>query len=489
MKTYAAIDLGAESGRVMVGQITDRKLTLHEVHRFPSLNYQLAGSRRWDLQAICGEILEGLRLAGEKYGPIASVSADSWGVDYVLMREGEPFLTPPFHYRDERTDASYPKLLEKLGTTRIFETTGIQFMPINTIYQLADDQERRPQVLEFSDGMLNIADYVHWLLSGVTAAEASLASTTQLYNPVTRDWAWDLIDDMGLPRKLFPRIVPSATPLGQLAGPVADYAGLSGAQVVATCSHDTGAAVAAVPADRRGGWAFLSSGTWSLLGVEIGEPCLTEAALTHNFTNEIGVGNTSRFLKNIFGLWIVQELRREWLDQGTEYSYAQLNEEAAAAEPLRSLVDANDPRFGKPGDMVSRIQSYCRETNQPVPESVGQLVRCALESLALVYAATIGEVCDTLCTTIEHLHIVGGGSQSALLNQMAADATGCDVVAGPVEATAIGNILLQALALGDISSHDELRQIVRNSFETTTYGAGDRSSWLEAMEMIQNKNQ
>jgi len=484
MKNYAAVDLGAESGRVMVGQIIDGKLTLHEVHRFPSSNYKLAGSWRWDLQAICGEILEGLRLAGEKFGPIASVSADSWGVDYVLMREGEPFLTPPFHYRDERTDRSYEPTVRKLGRERIFESTGIQFMPINTIYQFADDAEHRKELLEFSDGLLNIADYVHWLLSGVKASEASLASTTQIYNPVTRDWAWDLIDDIGLPRKLFPKIVPSATPLGPVNGAPARFKGLDSAQVVATCSHDTGAAVAAVPADRRGGWAFLSSGTWSLLGVEIGEPCLTEAALAHNFTNEIGVGNTSRFLKNIFGLWIVQELRREWLAAGTEYSYAELNKEAESAEPLRSVVDANDPRFGKPGEMVSKIQSYCRETGQPIPESVGQLVRCSLESLALVYARTLDEVCETLCTTIEHLHIVGGGSQSELLNQMAADATGCDVIAGPVEATAIGNVLLQALALGGLESHEELRSVVRNSFETKTYGAGDRSAWLDAMKRI-----
>lgn len=487
MKTYAAIDLGAESGRVMAGRIEAGKLVLHEVHRFETINHELLGTRRWNLQQISTEVAEGLRKAGAEFGPIAAVSADSWAVDYVLMLEPELFLTPPFHYRDERTDASFSEVVKKLGREQIFEQTGIQFLPFNTLYQFADDVAKRPQLLESADFFLNIADYVNWLLSGVAVSEVSMASCTQMYNPVTRDWAWELIDGIGAPRKIFPRIVESATPLGALRPEFAALPGLEGAEVVATCSHDTGAAVAAVPADPRGGWAYLSSGTWSLLGVEIGDPCLTDAALEHNFTNEIGVGNTARFLKNIVGLWLVQELRREWEASGQVYSYTELNDLAAAAEPLRSVVDARDPRFAKPGEMRAKIAAAARDAGYPEPRSVGEFVRCALESLAVVYALTIDEISRTLCTTIERLHIVGGGSQSALLNQMAADATGCDVYAGPVEATAIGNVLLQALALGDLRSHEELRTVVRDSFPTTPYSPGDRNPWQRVIQQFEKQ--
>lgn len=472
---YAACDLGAESGRVIIGTLADGKLTLDEIHRFPTGASRVAGTLRWNILRIFDEIKTGLRAAAAKYPDIVSVSVDSWGVDYVYFRADEPLVALPFQYRDSRTDDDYATALKR-DSELIFAESGIQFMHINTLYQMIDDTANRKPVLSIADQFLTIADYVNYLLSGVARNEESLASTTQIYNPATRAWSKRLIDHYGLEERLFPQIVPSGTPLG----PIRPEIGVGNATVVASCSHDTAASVAAVPARAGDDWAYLSSGTWSLAGVELEKPLINDAARVANFTNEVGYGGSIRFLKNIAGLWIIQECRRNWQQLGHDFSYAEITQLAGKAAPLRSLIHPDDSRFLKPDDMIAKVQAFCQETGQPVAETAGEIARAVYESLSLLYAHSLN-VLETLTRRkINTLHIVGGGSQSDLLNQFTANATGRTVVAGPVEATAAGNILVQALANGHLNSLAELRETVRASFPTQTFTPGDHESWQAA---------
>ena len=474
--TYLACDLGAESGRVMRGVLAGGKLTLEEIHRFPTGGIVIGDSLRWDLPRILDELRTGIRKAAAQ-GAIDGISTDSWGVDYVLLNSLDPVLSLPYHYRDKRGDTAFQRVFLLVPREQVYRETGIQSMPFNTLFQLQWDTSRRPGLLAQADRFLMMADWFNWAFSGVGVAEESLASTGQLYSPHTRQWSSEIIRKVGLPERLFPQVVPSGTVLG----PALPELGAGEAKVIATCSHDTGAAVAAVPAEGEG-WAYLSCGTWSLLGVEEPEPNCTAAALAENYTNELGLGGTVRFLKNIVGLWIVQECRRQWAANGQELSYDELTRLASEAKPLVSLIDPTDPRFAAPGDMSQKIAAYCRETRQPVPESVGATVRCALESLAITYRKSIDTLERLTGQKLSRLHIVGGGSKNRLLMQMAADATGRQVIAGPVEATAIGNLLIQALALGKIKDHAELRSIVRNSFPVETFAPKDQAAWEQAQK-------
>ena len=360
-------------------------------------------------------------------------------------------------------------------------------MSINTLYHLASDVEKSPALLGTATTFLTIGDYFNYLFSGVPCVEESNASTTQMYNPRRRAWSETLIERCGFPAHVFPRIVRSGTVLGPLLADVAEETALENVEVVATCSHDTGAAVAAVPAEGED-WAYLSSGTWSLLGVELPAPLINETVQAHNFTNEAGYGGTTRFLKNIVGLWILQESRRAWVQQGRDFDYATLNREACNAEPFRSLIHPNAERFGQPGDMPAKIAAFCQETGQPPPETPGQFTRCILESLALLYRVTLEEIESVTGRAIRRLHIVGGGSQSELLNQFAANAVQREVIAGPVEATAIGNVLLQSIALGQLSSIGELRAVVRRSFPVKTYQPKDTACWQTAYDRFLQLN-
>jgi rhamnulokinase len=479
-RQYVACDLGAESGRVIVGEFDGAQVRLQEIHRFLNRPLKIGGSLRWNIAALFDELKTGLRKAAALGAKIESVSVDSWGLDYVYTGAGQPMLSLPYHYRDARTDRTYAAAQQSPGRQVIFSETGIQFMAINTLYHMMDDLERSPRLLDIADQFLTIADYLHFLLSGVAAIEVSLASTTQLYNPASGQWSERLIKCLGFPRHIFPRIVPSATRLGPLLPEIAAETGAGTLEVVATCSHDTGAAVAAVPATGED-WAYLSSGTWSLMGVELRAPLLSEAALACNFTNEAGLAGTTRFLKNIVGLWILQESRRAWQAQGHDLDYAMLAAEAATADPFRALINPNDPRFWKPDDMPEKIAAYCRETGQPPPESPGQYTRCIYESLALLYRRTLDELEQVTGRQITRLHIVGGGSQSTLLNQFAANATQRPVLAGPVEATALGNILIQAITLGHLESPRALREVVQRSFEIQRYEPEDAKAWQDAL--------
>jgi rhamnulokinase len=375
--------------------------------------------------------------------------------------------------------------LKKAGPERIFEQTGIQFMSINTLYQFVADSEQQPELLALADRFLLIGDYFNYLFSGRGVAEESLASTTQIYDPRKRQWSRDLIELFGFHQHIFPEIVPSGTILGPLRQEIVEETKLAGAQVVATCSHDTGAAVAAVPAEGDD-WAFLSSGTWSLIGVELPAPLINEAVRQANFTNEAGYGGATRFLKNISGLWLLQECRRAWAKEGTEYGYEELTHLALETEPIRSLVNPNSPKLAKPDQMPRKIQEACEARGEPVPVTPGQVVRCILESLALTYRTAFEQLRQLTGRQLNRLHIVGGGSQSKLLNQAAADAIGCPVIAGPVEATAIGNLLVQAIALEDIESLAALRGTVRDSFPAVIYTPHHNKGWDEAFARFQN---
>jgi len=482
---YLAIDLGAESGRVMLGTLRDGLLKLEEIHRFTNAAVLVNGSRRWDLLHLYAQIVVGLKKAGTRGLPIQSLSSDSWGVDYAFMKGREPFLSAPYQYRDERTDGAYERLGD-VTREEIYATTGIQFMTINTLCQLHTDLLQRSEILGFADRFLLIGDAINHLLGGDPVAEASLASTTQLFDPATMAWARPLIARLGLPETIFPKVVSSGTVIGRLTPELQSETRLGAVHVVATCSHDTGAAVAAVPASDEPGWAYLSSGTWSLLGVESPTPVLTDEARKLNFTNEVGYGGTVRLLKNIAGLWILQECMRFWRESAHDHSYTDLVNLALEAPALVSLFNPADERFlrfGGPmssGGMPARIAEYCRETSQSVPESVGAITRCILESLSLLYRKSLGELELLTGRPINRLHVVGGGTRNDLLNQCAASATGLRVITGPVEATAAGNILIQALADGAVSSLTEARQIVARSFPQNTYEPQDASIWEAA---------
>lgn len=474
MKThYLACDLGAESGRLMLGTLEDGRLSLSEIRRFPNTPLQDGDSLQWDMPALFRELEAGLRQAGALGVPIASISTDSWGVDYLLYDEAGAVIEPTFHYRDARTAAGVERTKARIGWPEIFAETGLQFLPFNTLFQLAAEF---PERLASADLILGVGDaFNHWL-SGVARFEESLASTTQLYDPRTRQWSRKLLAAVGLRPEMFPAIVPSGTALGPLRPEVARAAGLAGTQVVASCSHDTGAAVAAVPGEGSD-WAYLSSGTWSLMGVELSGPVITDAVREANFTNEIGFGGSVRFLKNIVGLWLVQESRRQWKRQGQDLDYASLTRLAAEAPPFTALINVADPRFIAPGDMPARIAEYCRETGQPVPATPGAVVRCVLESLALLYRRTLGQIESVTGRRVERLHIVGGGSQNTLLNQFTANALQRPVVTGPIEATAAGNILVQAIGLGHLPSLEAARAVVRRSFDLATVRPSDAGAW------------
>jgi rhamnulokinase len=476
-----ACDLGAESGRVMLGTLSDKALRVEEVHRFPNTPVQRDGRLEWDIPALFSGLKAGLSKAAARGQPIAGISADSWGVDYIFFDNQGAMLPPVFHYRDPRTAEGVRKVWEKTDWKSVFAETGIQFMAINTLFQLAAES---PERISRAWRILNIADGFNYLLSGVARAEQSLASTTQLYNPRSRSWSHSLLKLIGARPELFPVVVSSGTRLGPLRPEIATETGLRNVDVFATCSHDTGAAVAAVPAAGTD-WAFLSSGTWSLLGVEIPDPILTDACRDLGFTNEIGFGGRVRLLKNIIGLWLVQECRRDWAKTGQEYDYESLTQLCASSRGFVSLIDPADSRFPAPGAMPEKIAAFCRETGQPAPADPGACVRCILESLALFYRRTLEQLELLLGRKIRRLHVVGGGSKNRVLNQFVANALHRQVLAGPAEASAFGNVLIQAIASGVLPSLEAARGVVRSSVALETFEPREEDSWDRAYGIFQ----
>ena len=470
---YLACDLGADSGRLMLGTLDGGKIVLEELHRFPNGPVKTSGALHWNFDALLNELKTGLKKAAARQLPIASISTDSWGVDYVLYDERGTVMSPVWCYRDSRTAFGVENAKSRTDWPTIYAETGIQFMALNTIYQLAAEP---PERLARVKQLLLIGDAFNYFCSGVARNEVSLASTSQLYNPKTRTWSKKLLDALKLREDMFAPICASGTKLGPLKKNLATEVGLPQIEVIASCSHDTGAAVAAVPASGEN-WAYLSSGTWSLMGVEWPQPIITDQGRALGFTNEIGFGNSVRLLKNIVGLWIVQECRRQWTKEGKKYDFAALEQLAAAAPPFVSLINADDPRFLSPDNMPKKIAEFCQETGQPVPANHAAYMRCIYESLALFYRVVLRRIERLTGKKIGQLHIVGGGSKDATLNQFAANALKIPVIAGPTECTATGNMLVQAIALGHIPSHAAAREIVRNSFEMKTFTPQNSAQW------------
>lgn len=482
-----AVDLGAESGRVMAGLFDGRRLRLEEVHRFPNGPVRIAGSLRWDVLRLWSEICAGLAHAASRCREgIVSIGVDGWGVDGVLLSRSMEMLGQPWHYRDDRTRGLVDAACNRVPRREIFAATGVQFLEINTLYQLLALKRDAPELLAAGERYLMLPDFFHWCLCGSQVGEFTNATTTQCFNPRANDWAADLLRQFDLPAAIFPQVVPPGTRLGRIREVVARETGLPRAvEVIAPATHDTASAVAAVPAASSGGmsaadWAYISSGTWSLVGVEIAQPVLTDRALESNATNEGGVGGTFRLLKNVMGLWLVQECRRSFERSGAAFDYAGLARQAERSAPFRSLIDPDDPRFLNPSDMPLAIATFCKETEQPVPASPGEFVRCALESLALKYRAVLAQLEELSGVATTTIHVVGGGAQNDLLNQFTASACGRPVVAGPVEATAMGNILVQARASGEIGSLAEMRDVVRDSATLLRFEPRDTAAWDDA---------
>ena len=466
-QTVLAVDLGAESGRVMAVHVGGAALRLEELHRFPNTTAEVRGTLHWDFLRLWRDIQEGVA-RGQALRP-ASLGVDTWGVDFALLDAQGELLGNPVHYRDRRTEGMMEWVFARASRAEVFAQTGIQFMPINTLYQLASLAVRESPQLAAARTLLTAPDLLNYWLTGTAVCEFTNATTTQLYNPRAGGWASDLIGALGLPAAIFPTLVQPGTRLGS-------YAGIP---VIAPACHDTGSAVAAVPTSTSN-YAYISSGTWSLVGLEVPAPIINDAALAANVTNEGGVNGTYRLLKNVMGLWIIQQCRAAWAAQGHSYSYADLVQLATAAPPLRHCFDPNDGRFLPPGDYPALIAAWCAERGQPAPEDHGAVARCVFESLALAYRHVL-ETLDALAGhTTEVIHVVGGGSQNALLCQMTADATGLPVVAGPTEATVIGNALVQLIALGELGSIAEARALVARSAELQRYEPRNRAGWDEA---------
>ncbi len=460
---YAAVDLGAESGRVLVGSFDGERVRLEEAHRFPNVPVRANGTLHWDILRLWNDIQDGLGKAAHG-GELAGIGVDTWGVDYGLLDANDQLLGNPVHYRDSRTEGMLEAAFEIVPRRAMFASTGVQFLTINTLFQLLAQQRAESPQLAAARTFLHIPDLLNFWLTGQKAVEYTIASTSQMLDARSRTWDRNLLTKLGLPTELLPKVIAPGTNLGGVRAEVAARTGVGNmVQVFAPGSHDTASAVAAVPAEGQN-WAYLSSGTWSLMGIELNAPLINDRVAELNFTNEGGVCDTIRFLKNIAGLWLVQECRRTWLRGGHEYSYSELTEMASGAQPLRSFVEPDDPSFGAPHDMPQALRDFCARSGQPQPEDEAAVVRCCLESLALKYRWTIERLEELGGKRLDVLHIVGGGTQNKLLSRLTADCMQRTVITGPIEATAAGNILTQALARGELSGIEELRSVVRRSF-------------------------
>ena len=488
--SYLAIDLGAESGRSMLGVLDEKGLSLSEINRFSNGPVRLPDGLHWDVLKLWCELQAGMRQAAAlQPGAIQSIGMDTWGVDFALLDKQGSLLSNPYHYRDSRTDGMIAEAYRRMPAEQIFAATGIQFMQINSLYQLLAMVIRQSPILEAAHTFLMIPDLFNYWLSGQIACEETDATTSQCYDPVRQDWAYSLLEAMNIPASIFPKVIQPGNAVGTLLPGLAEESGLGKIPVIAIASHDTGSAVAAVPA-QNSNFAWISSGTWSIMGVEVPEPVINPQTLAFNLTNEGGVAGTWRLSKNIIGLWLVQECRRTWRNQGEELSYDDLTQMAAQAEPFQAVIDPDYDEFLAPGDMPKRIRAFCQRTGQTPPQTRGAVLRCALESIALKYRYVLEQLETVLGYRLEPIHIIGGGTKNGLLNQLTADATGRMVVTGPVEATALGNIIVQAVALGHLASIQEARKTIQRSFPQQVYQPKTQAGWDNAytklIEVIKN---
>lgn len=479
---YLAIDLGASSGRGIVGTFDGKKITLAENHRFPNEPVMAAGQYTWDILRIFHEIKNAIRkcaLGDDR--DIVSIGIDTWGVDFGLIDKNGHLLGNPVHYRDARNDAMPEYAATLVSPDWVYEKTGIQVVDFNTLYQLLAVKKDSPEILAEAEDMLFVPDLLNYFLTGKKQTEYTIASTSQMLDAKARDWSWELIDKFGFPKKIFRNIVMPGTTVGALCPDVIEEVGNIRANVVSVAAHDTGSAVMAVPAENEK-FIWISSGTWSIMGTEAKEPVISEKTRECNFTNEGGANRTIRFSKNITGLWLEQESKRQWEREGEKLSFAELSDMAARSEPFKCFIDPDEPRFAAPGNLPRRIVEYCKETGQKTPETKGEIVRCILESLALKYRYTVDMIDDLSGERLPSINVVGGGTQEKPLMQFTANACGRPVKAGPVEATALGNIVAQAIAAGEIKDVWQGREIISNSFKMNYYEPKDVADWNAAYE-------
>lgn len=484
ISVYLAVDLGASSGRVMAGEFDGQRIVLREINRFPTSAMEIGGSSYWDVEVIFKSVLEGLSRAQEFYGSqIAGIGVDTWGVDYALIDCNGELMGNPYQYRDSRTDGVEGRIHEIISREKIYDETGIQFMFFNTINQLFAEKESGSGALERASHLLFMPDLFGYWLCGEKKQERTIASTSQLLNPKTGKWSEVIIDSLGLPEHLFSEITEPGVSIGALLPGIQKRTGLGAVPVFAVAGHDTGSAVVGAPL-RPEAPAFLSSGTWSLMGIEVRDPLIGPNTLKASYSNEAGVDGTKRFLKNICGMWLVEQLKAEWAQDGDEYSYDRLVELAEAEEPFRSIIDPDDSVFARPREMADRIQGYCRAKNQPIPITQSQLLRTVFDSLACKYKLVFEQLSSFSSQSLTELRVVGGGSKNHFLNQCTANALNCEVHAGPDEATSFGNVLMQLRGAGRIDSLESGRELIGKSFTTHSYQPSDSNSWLEPVDRL-----
>lgn len=481
MNRYLAFDLGAESGRGIIGILSSGNLALREVHRFSNTPVHLPQGIFWDSFRLFHEIEEGIRIAGREGTVLEGIGLDTWGVDFGLLGEDGTLVENPRCYRDSRTDGILSEAFAVLPREAIYARTGVQFLQFNSLFQLFAMRKHNASSLKAAKSFLMMPDLFNFWLSGKAVSEITIASTSQIYNPASGMWDPSLLEAFGVSPSLLLELVPPGTRIGTLLPHVAEAVRASAdIPIYASAGHDTACAVAAVPATSGRHWCYISSGTWSLMGAELDAPVMGERAREHGFTNEVGVSGKIRFLKNIMGLWLLQECRRDWALDGSDYSYEDLVYTASSAEPFLAVIDPD--AFLAPGRMPDKIRKYCEDSKQRVPQGPDEITRVILESLAICYRKVLDDLEETLGYTMEAIHIVGGGSRNTLLNQLVADATGKLVIAGPAEATAIGNVLVQAMGSGAVANLDAAREVVKNSFEVRRFEPRESSGWESAYE-------
>lgn len=476
-KHFFAVDLGATSGRTILGSITDGTLQQRELTRFPNRIIQLQSHFYWDIYALYDEIIRGLKVVAKEGIAIESIGIDTWGVDFVCIGKDGALLRNPYSYRDPHTEDAMEHFFRQIPRQRVYEKTGIQFMNFNSLFQLAAMRRHDDAALAAADKVLFVPDALMYMLTGEAVCEYTILSTSQMLDPRTKRIDPELLQAVGLTEENFGRYVNPSDRVGELTPEVQRLTGLGPVPVVAVAGHDTGAAVAAVPAQDEK-FAYLSCGTWSLLGIETRQAIITPQSFAYNFTNEGGIEGTTRFLKNICGMWLLERCRAEWADAPSDVN--EINRLAMEATPFRSLINPDDPRFANPPSMVEAIKTFCRETGQPIPETYQQQARCIFESLALRYRQVLGYLREFAPFPIERLHVIGGGTHNTYLMQMTSDSIGLPVLTGPAEGTAIGNIMLQAKAVGMVSDMYEMRSIIADSITMRRYEPQDTQTWDEA---------
>ena len=473
---YLAFDLGAESGRTILGMLDGTKISLKEIHRFPNRQIKVLGHIYWDLLYLFDELKHGLMKAGSEHNDLSGIGVDTWGVDFGLVGKGKQLLGNPFCYRDLRTNGMIERAFQLMPKEELYDYTGIQFMQLNSIFQLLSMVETKSVLLDVSEKLLFMPDLFNFLMTGEMLSEYSSASTSQLLNAKNKTWEPAIFEKLNLPLNIMAPIIQPGTVIGKILPEIIEGTGIHSVDVIAPACHDTASAVAAVPA-QSSNWAYLSSGTWSLIGVEVNAPIINEDSLNNNFTNEGGVNDTICFLHNIMGLWLLQKCLSSWKQEGTELTYAEITNMAEKATPFKCILNVDDLTFLDPPDMPAAIIEFCKKTNQAYPQSKGEFARCIFESLALKYRYVLEKINSMRGETIEVLHIVGGGSQNELLNQFTANSTGLEVIAGPVEAAALGNIIIQAIAKKELDSLQQGRDLVASSFPLKRYEPENQETW------------